>query len=142
MAKWSGESEGTGGERLVAYIVAREGEREAVEKGCGSEAVLMRCRRSMPAHQIPSQVVVLQSLPLTHSGKTDRSKLPAPPPPEEHRGEDDGDGEGIEGDGWLRTTTEVAVASVWREALKISRPLGPFDHFFELGGRSISCPFP
>src|SRR5205823_13416320 len=56
------------GERLVAYLV---GTAAPVE-------LRAHLRRSLPEHMVPAVIAPLDALPLTPSGKVDRSALPAP----------------------------------------------------------------
>ncbi len=102
--------------RLVAYVVGD------VEAG----ALREHLRRELPEYMLPAAYVRLEGLPLTASGKLDRSALPAP--------EDDayarGTYEAPSGD------TEEALAKIWSEVLGVER-VGRRDDFFELGGHSL-----
>jgi len=71
--------------------------------------------------------VVLDSLPLTPSGKVNRRALPAP---QAHRPDLT---EAYEAP---RTPVEEVVAGVWGEVLGLAR-VGVQDNFFELGGHSL-----
>ncbi|MBK1787885.1 non-ribosomal peptide synthetase [Prauserella cavernicola] len=80
---------------------------------------------TLPAPYVPSIFVLLDRLPLTSSGKTDRAALPSPDesrlghrlvPP--------------------TTTEEKLVASVWREVLDLNA-VGITEDFFTLGGHSL-----
>lgn len=55
---------------LVAYI----------RGDADPDAVLGRCADRLPAHMVPSAIVVLERFPTTRSGKLDRRALPAPAP--------------------------------------------------------------
>ncbi|MET0402280.1 MAG: AMP-binding protein, partial [Cystobacter sp.] len=108
-----------GDKRLVAYVVARPG--QALEA-----ATLARyLEKRLPEYMVPSAFVVLEELPLTSNGKVDREALPAPV-----RSEAD--------DAYVapRTATELRLASLWMELLKVER-VGAQDDFFELGGHSL-----
>ena len=106
-----------GDRQLVAYVVADDGR----EPG----ALRDRLRRSLPDYMVPSIVVVLESFPLTASGKLDRKALPAPT-------------WGASGEGWIapRTPAEEIVAGIWAELLRLER-VGVNDDFFDLGGHSL-----
>jgi acyl-coenzyme A synthetase/AMP-(fatty) acid ligase len=78
----------------------------------------------LPDAMVPSAFVVLDRLPLTPSGKTDRRALPAP-------GEAAG-AEFVE----PATATERVLAEIWREVLGVER-VGADDSFFALGGHSL-----
>ncbi|MEU6407125.1 condensation domain-containing protein, partial [Streptomyces sp. NPDC046985] len=61
--------------RLVAYVVPREGDT------LSSDDLLAHLRDRLPAHMVPSLVVVLDALPLNRNGKVDRARLPKPETP-------------------------------------------------------------
>lgn len=61
-----------GDRRLVAYLVP-----DAAPPP-GPDEVTAMLSATLPAHLLPSHYVVLDSLPLTHNGKVDRTALPAP----------------------------------------------------------------
>jgi amino acid adenylation domain-containing protein len=84
-------------------------------------------RTKVPDYLVPAAFVILDSLPLTPSGKLDRRALP---PPEKSR-------ERIQKRYVLpRTQTEEVVAAIWADLLGIERA-GAYDNFFELGGHSL-----
>ncbi|WP_265538127.1 AMP-binding enzyme, partial [Streptomyces sp. NEAU-H33] len=64
--------EGAGDRRLVGYVVPDAGVVLDVK------AVRARVAKVLPEYMVPSAVVVLESVPLTPNGKTDRAALPAP----------------------------------------------------------------
>jgi acyl carrier protein len=107
--------------RLVAYVVAREG--EAVNTAGLREHLTQR----LPHYMVPSAFVLLDELPLTRNGKVDRRALPEP------------DGGGINlADKYVapRTAAEEQLAAIWQEVLGVGR-VGVHDNFFELGGHSL-----
>jgi len=112
--------DGSGGARLVAYVVGRGGESPDVEALRGSLA------SQLPEYMVPPVFVVLPAFPLNPSGKVDRKALPAP---EEHRPEETP---------WIapRTPVEERLAAIWRELLGVEK-VGVLDDFFALGGDSI-----
>jgi arthrofactin-type cyclic lipopeptide synthetase B len=75
---------------------------------------------------VPAAYVLLESLPLTLSGKLDRRALPAP----------EQDAYATRGYEPPRGEIEEKLAAVWAEILKLDR-VGRHDHFFELGGHSL-----
>lgn len=81
----------------------------------------------VPAHQVPSDFVILDAFPLTPNGKINRLALPAPVQEEPALRE-----------GYLapRDEVETQIAAVWEELLQRKR-IGVFDNFFELGGHSL-----
>src|SRR5262249_36665233 len=113
--------DGHGGNRLVAYVVARS----------GSAAPMTELRPFLGArlapHMVPSLFVTLPALPLTSSGKIDRRRLPAPEALSAAPS-----GELVE----ARDAVEGQLVELWEELLGI-RPIGVTDDFFDLGGHSL-----
>ncbi|MEK6350588.1 MAG: amino acid adenylation domain-containing protein [Burkholderia sp.] len=108
---------GPGGLRLVAYVTPVAG---AAPDAAALRAALLA---QLPAHMVPTALVVLDVLPLTPNGKIDRKALPAP----------DLGAERYEAPSGM---AEQALADVWREVLDLPR-VGRGDNFFELGGHSL-----
>jgi pipecolate-incorporating enzyme len=109
-----------GDDRLVAYVVA--------PAGGGTLAGDLRgyAEKRLPSVMVPSAFVVLDELPLTTSGKTDRRALPAPAT-------------------WSvasaapvapRDATESVVCGIYAEVLGVPA-IGVHDDFFALGGHSL-----
>jgi hypothetical protein len=116
-------SEADDDKRLVAYIVAREGE----EPGYLELRSFLSTR--LLEHMVPSAFVLLDEMPLTPNGKINRRALPAPEvsrPEIEQR--------------YVapRNDIEVALVELWQEVLGIS-PIGVSDNFFGLGGHSLKA---
>jgi amino acid adenylation domain-containing protein len=103
--------------RLVAYLVAKQ---------IDPEAVRQQLHARLPDYMLPAAYVCMDALPLTPSGKLDRRALPAP------QGEDFGQRPYEAPDGPL----EQALAVLWCELLGIQR-VGRHDSFFDLGGHSL-----
>lgn len=83
--------------------------------------------KKLPHYMVPNYFVKLDTMPMTPSGKTDRTNLPLPDfsaslneyvPPE--------------------TKTEKALCEIITELLKLER-VGVNDNFFELGGDSLTA---
>ncbi|HSK76264.1 MAG TPA: amino acid adenylation domain-containing protein, partial [Thermoanaerobaculia bacterium] len=107
-------------DRLVAYAVPGE--------GTPSLALLRPfLAERLPDYLVPTDLVVLPALPLSPSGKVDRSALPAP-------GEDEASAPG--GSVAPRTPLEEILAEIWAGLLGRER-VGVHDDFFELGGHSL-----
>jgi hypothetical protein len=108
-----------GDKRLAAYVVRREG-------GVTVGDLRQHVRARLPEYMVPTAWVVLDSLPLTSNGKVNREALPVP--------------EGDAGSSVLHaapsTDTEVWVAALWAEILRVER-VGREDDFFALGGHSL-----
>jgi amino acid adenylation domain-containing protein len=105
---------------LVAHVAARAGGR------LDAADVRAFLGARLPAHMVPSSIVVLPALPRTPGGKVDRAALPEAPvhkaPLEEARPRPQGE-------------LESAIASVWTEVLGLEP--GATDNFFDVGGNSL-----
>ncbi|HEX8275451.1 MAG TPA: amino acid adenylation domain-containing protein, partial [Longimicrobiaceae bacterium] len=84
-------------------------------------------RERLPEPMVPASFVVLDALPLTPSGKTDRLALPAPDPARAGPGR-----ERVP----PRTEVERRIAAIWEEVLGVEA-VGVRDGFLELGGHSL-----
>ncbi|HST59700.1 MAG TPA: amino acid adenylation domain-containing protein, partial [Longimicrobium sp.] len=107
-----------GERRLVAYITA--------DGDSAPDAATLRAALAgrLPEYMVPSAFVVLDALPRTGSGKTDRRALPAP--------------DWTSANAYVapRTTAEELVAGIFAEVLRAG-PVGAGDDFFALGGHSL-----
>lgn len=101
--------------RLVAYYVAA--------RPLPSDEVKAHLGRALPEYMVPTQYVQLPELPLTPSGKVDRTALPelaaTGPAPSEPAGE-----------------VAQQLAAMWAELLGVEGVEGD-SNFFELGGHSL-----
>jgi amino acid adenylation domain-containing protein len=142
-----------GDRRLVAHIVAQEGDAllpapdvedledsmvrtrserapragrlpASVERE-GSEDLRAFLGQKLPDAMVPSSFVFLAALPLLPSGKVDRAALPAPESEERK-----------EGFVAARTVVEKVLAAIWARVLG-TKQIGVHDNFFELGGHSL-----
>jgi acyl carrier protein len=109
--------DGSGGKRLVAFIVTDS-----------SDAIDAELRHllqeKLPPFMAAVQIVHLDSMPLTSSGKLDRKALQQIP---ERR---------ISTSALPQTDTEQVLAKIWAELLGISIP-SIHEDFFQLGGHSL-----
>ncbi len=81
----------------------------------------------LPDYMVPAAFMVLDALPRTPNGKTDRKALPAP----------DGLRPELEKSYVApRTAVEEVLAQMWAEVLGVER-VGMQDNFFDLGGHSL-----
>ncbi|MFN7459697.1 MAG: amino acid adenylation domain-containing protein [Akkermansiaceae bacterium] len=104
--------------RLVAYVTEAE---KSVTLGIEIKEYL---KNRLPNYMIPSQIMVLDQLPLTANGKLDRRALPAP-------------NTAISTNLEIPVTpTEEILASLWQGLLKV-KSVGRSDNFFESGGHSL-----
>ena len=109
-----------GEKRLVAYVVAREGDT------LSSVELRTYLKTQLPEYMVPVAYIRLASLPLTANGKLDRKGLPMP----------EGDAYASRGYEEPEGEIETKLASIWGEVLKLDR-VGRHDNFFELGGHSL-----
>jgi amino acid adenylation domain-containing protein len=110
--------DGSGGKRLVAYVVGGE--------TAAADGLRAHLGERLPAYMVPAAFVRLEEWPLTANGKLDRRALPAP-----------------ENDAYAARAYEApvgpveqALAQIWSEVLRIGR-VGRHDDFFALGGHSL-----
>jgi amino acid adenylation domain-containing protein len=108
---------------LLAYVVPNGLLRPAVED------LRTHLRKVLPEYMIPSAFAFLDAIPLTPNGKVDRNALPIP-------GADLLDQ--IVGYVSPRNRVEQVMAEIWTEVLGVKK-VGVFDHFFEIGGHSLSA---
>ncbi|MEV6869076.1 condensation domain-containing protein, partial [Streptosporangium subroseum] len=111
------------GRRLVAYLVPAD-----LGEGIPAAGELRAfLRASLPEYLVPSVFDELAALPLSPSGKVDRTALPDPdtvrPSPA---------AEPVA----PRTPAEEVLAGIWADVLGLDRA-GVTDNFFELGGHSL-----
>ncbi|CAN5873759.1 N/A [soil metagenome] len=98
--------------RLLAYVVP-------AQQGLSSADVVASVARRLPAHMVPSIVLVVDAFPMTPAGKIDRPALPDPPVTD------------AAGAGRVHE-----LSALFAEILELPR-VGIDDNFFELGGHSL-----
>ncbi|HSK79450.1 MAG TPA: amino acid adenylation domain-containing protein, partial [Thermoanaerobaculia bacterium] len=106
--------------RLVGYVLPRDG-------GPIDPAKLRAfLAERLPAYMVPGAFVTLDELPVLPSGKVDRAALP---PPADERSVS-----------FVapRDPLEQVLAEILGQVLKVET-VGAFDHFFELGGDSLTA---
>jgi amino acid adenylation domain-containing protein len=142
--------------RLAAYVVARAANNGAGRSGDGAhdhgdvagahdhgdvadddgysadgearlrEELIGHMEQRLPSYMVPAALTLLERIPLTRNGKTDRRALPTPT--WEHQD--------VGGFAPPETPTEATVAEVWQGVLAVER-VGVEDNFFNLGGHSL-----
>ncbi|WP_228791182.1 amino acid adenylation domain-containing protein [Nocardia puris] len=109
-----GRENASGATALVSYVTGSD---------LNADVLTEWAARALPAHMVPSAIVVLDALPLTPVGKLDRKALPAPEFAARAYREPS-------------STAEHLVAEVFAEVLGVER-VGADDNFFDLGGNSL-----
>ncbi|KOG14015.1 non-ribosomal peptide synthetase [Streptomyces viridochromogenes] len=111
-----------GEKQLIAYAVP------AARGAAETDVLKAHLARHLPAHMVPSAIVVLDALPLTASGKLDRTALPAPGTPAPARSAP-------------RTEREEKLRALVADVLGLDPArVGVHDSFFDLGGHSLLVP--
>jgi thioesterase domain-containing protein/acyl carrier protein len=109
----------SGEKRLAAYLVLS-----------GAPLSLDELRQhlaaTLPEYMIPAAFMVLESLPLSPSGKVDRRALPAPEFATSAKLASP------------RDVLEQRLVAMWERILAV-RPVGVRDNFFSLGGHSLTA---
>ena len=108
-----------GEQGIVAYVVRAADSLTTIE-------MLSALRARLPAYMVPSVVMTLRAIPRTLNGKVDRKALPMPTRSMV----------GAAKDVSPTTSAQQALASIWRDVLRVER-VGIHDNFFELGGDSL-----
>jgi len=109
-----------GDQRLVAYLVSRDGALPVSE-------LRNRASAKLPGYMVPAAFVELAQFPLTPNGKVDRQALPVPA------------GANVVAASQYeapRTPVEHELADIWAKVLRVAPP-GVNDNFFALGGHSL-----
>jgi amino acid adenylation domain-containing protein len=112
-------TEPTENKRLIAYIVPKP------NRVLTTQELRTYLKTKLPEYMVPSAFVMLETLPLTPSGKVDRRVLPVP------------DRSSLENNYVApETPTEVVLADIWSEVLHLPQ-VSIHDNFFDLGGHSL-----
>jgi amino acid adenylation domain-containing protein len=109
-----------GEKKMVAYVVLRQQEDDRSE-------LRPFLQKKLPAYMVPSEFVVLNSLPLSPNGKVDRGAVPAP--------------QTIQAEVNKvavspQTDLEQRIAAIWQRVLCLKQ-VSVEDNFFDLGGDSL-----
>jgi acyl-coenzyme A synthetase/AMP-(fatty) acid ligase/acyl carrier protein len=123
----AGVSRQSGDDALVAYLVLHDG---LPQQNLPTVSQLRKALTGhLPAYMIPAQYVFMSELPLTVTGKIDRTALPAAPATRP----------GLD-TAYLapRTPIETTVAALWGATLEMTQ-VGIDDSFLELGGSSLQA---
>ncbi|MDW7550790.1 non-ribosomal peptide synthetase [Pseudoalteromonas peptidolytica] len=103
-----------GSKQLIGYVCTQQLQSEDIKTALSA---------LVPSYMVPEQLIILDTLPLNHSGKVDRKALPAPSLQQTQ--------------GTLPVGhVEQALARVWQQILQRQQVFRE-DNFFALGGNSI-----
>ncbi len=116
----------SGSKALAAYVVA-DSSQHLSEKEMAQE-IKSYLAKKLPCYMIPAYVLTLDELPLTFSGKVDRTVLPLPAVIEKVVASAP-----VSGD-----KHEIELAQIWRQLLKHGK-ISLDDNFFDVGGNSLTA---
>lgn len=113
-------ADANGQKRLVGYF--------SVERGLSIEPTVLRRKlsASLPEHMVPSTIVLVDSWPLTPSGKLDRKRLPVPSVSMSSKSRAPS------------TETEKRLVAIFKDVLALEH-VGIDDSFYDLGGHSLAA---
>jgi amino acid adenylation domain-containing protein len=111
-----------GEQRLVAYITTSQTATDQFKRELHGHV-----SQKLPTYMVPSDIVVLDAMPLTPGGKIDRRALPAP-----EQMNQGGTGDDIR----PQTPVEEILIGIWSDLLAIAQVAVP-SNFFSLGGHSL-----
>src|SRR6185369_5818988 len=115
--------ENRGEKYVVAYMVYEAGTSPSI----GELRAWLNNR--LPAYMVPSEYEVLENLPKTPNGKTDRNKLAQLDRTTSNRDRDFTP---------PRTAVEQTLSDIWADVLGVDR-VGVLDNFFDVGGHSLAA---
>ncbi|MGE5409518.1 MAG: condensation domain-containing protein, partial [Clostridiales bacterium] len=117
-----------GQKQLIVFVVEKNKDKSSSDNSLFEESVREYLRGKLPSYMMPSSVVSIEKLPLTRTGKLDRSHLK---------------GIQVKIDGSrnreyvsARNSLEEELIAIWSELLSVDK-ISINDNFFELGGDSI-----
>ncbi|MCP5047718.1 MAG: hypothetical protein GY940_11140 [bacterium] len=120
-----------GEKKLAAYIVNDPSPAKEKETAELSQELRSYLKDKLPEYMVPTFFILIESLPLTSSGKLNRQALPHP---NRATSVSSGDSQMIK----PRTKTETLFAGIWKDILLLDE-LGINDNFFGLGGDSVNA---
>jgi amino acid adenylation domain-containing protein len=111
--------EGPAARRLIGYVKPKSRPNQANTFGLDTLAKL-RCE--LPAHMVPSEIIVLEEFPLTANGKVDVARLPA---------------RAAAAAAPLKNALEGTLTDIFKRVLGVPA-VEPESHFFDLGATSLN----
>jgi len=121
------QEDGSGDERLVAYVVGDVKEEQSGQMELDVIDLRQQLRGHLPEYMVPSAYVQMEELPLNANGKLDRKQLPMPalkPAPWQFQ--------------VIRDSLETSLQQIWAEVLDKGN-LSASDNFFDIGGHSMKA---
>ncbi len=115
--------------RLVAHVVLQPDAEGSPARTADSE-LLLWARQHLPAHLVPSQLIVVAAFPTLPTGKIDRTAVSGIEPAR-------GVPATAPGDDGPRTDVQRRMVGLWQAALGISDPITLDADFFDIGGDSL-----
>ena len=122
------------GEAVVLARIAEDGERQLLAYASPADQVQLNSitlrdhlRKILPQYMIPSQIIILDQMPLSPNGKVDRKALPDP---KSHISK------AAEISNKPQTEMEQIVSRVWQKILQLDS-IDVHQNFFDLGGHSM-----
>jgi len=108
--------------QLVGFVVPSGNEEQPI-----SQNLRAFLRETLPDYMIPAQLIIMDELPLTETGKLDRQRL-----------SEFAYSRAEVNESFVapRSSLEQQIAEIWTEVLGVTNP-GINDNFFELGGHSL-----
>jgi amino acid adenylation domain-containing protein len=116
-----GREDRSGDKRLIAYVVPKQ------EPAPTSNELRGFLKQRLPDYMVPFAFIFLNELPLSPSGKVDRTGLP-----EVNQSRPDLENDYVA----PRSPVEKVLAEIWLEILNLEK-VGVHDNFFDLGGHSV-----
>jgi amino acid adenylation domain-containing protein len=113
--------EDTGEKRLVAYFVPNHKEDVSMDR------IRASLKTKLPAYMVPSEFMVIDSLPLSPNGKLNRRALPQPGAFRQRTANQFSN---------PTTKLEKKIAHIWQEVLRCDQ-VSVDDNFFDIGGDSL-----
>lgn len=126
------EGRGNQNADLIAWIELHDGDprkaRAAEQDESIETEVIAKLRSVLPRYLVPRRVVVMDSIPVTSSGKVAHASLPMPILNVRSAGES-----------YVapKNAWQATLAKIWADELDVS-PVGIHDNFFDLGGASLT----
>lgn len=118
--------------RLVAYVVLRP----PFATADVTSDLRMHLKNRLPDYMVPSNVVAMQSFPLTPNAKIDRKALPAPSSATRTAAPQIIGTPAAAAIAVRSRATLEGLTAIWARVLNVDS-VGPHDNFFELGGHSL-----